>query len=220
MATGYWLANGQQLEDVFAARISAPGSNTGMRDAGGTDIALYFEPRANGADIGFDTGYRNGAGTDFRNLFAAKGSAYQPLSINGASYGANNQQRGRAGIRLQMNNNGTFGVYVQQSSTTNYQLVASGTWLTAGGAGEYSCVFIGKEVNFAVNGSATSHGIDNYAPSQVNLGSNSPYVEGWASAIYTGSNATSSGTLTMQLFRNGTLVSQTQIAYWCNVNGN
>lgn len=83
MASGYRIASGVDLDDVFDPYVegSKPG-NTGYRTADGVDLANRYAPLTYGTQAAA-TGYRIASGADVNTLWAKKGTAGYLLSDPG-----------------------------------------------------------------------------------------------------------------------------------------
>lgn len=195
--------NGTPLSSIFAPYLTgAKAAATGIYE-NGNDLANIYAPLSAGSSAAA-TGITIGSGASLKDLnkvFAAINTTNYPLGFNGQTY-TRSRGRGTATITLTMNANGTWNIVNDTGAT-----LASGNWLNFGGsAGNYTVQYV--MTGFA-NGADPGGGSDTYqndAPSAVAL-TTSRLAQCAASATVLGSNAANSGTVTVKLYYNGTLVS-------------
>lgn len=95
MGSNIIASNGQDLDLIFAAFITSPVSNTGIRVAT-TDIANRYAALSQGSSIGFNTNIIASNGQDLSQIFAATGT----LSIYSGSFTAGAGTRSGSGDLL------------------------------------------------------------------------------------------------------------------------
>lgn len=111
------LGNFQKVADV------------GIQNSAGTDLSAIFAPLSEGVAINEVTDILSSAGTDLRDLFAAKGTV-SIVSLNANYYSFD----GQAGFKLaesgfRFNRGGTIDTYSRNLySSTNYR--HAGNWIT------------------------------------------------------------------------------------------
>lgn len=126
MATGFRLSNGLDLDQVFAARVSAAGASVGFRNSAGSDLSTVLEPGQLGVYASL-TGYKNSAGVDFKSLFSTVAGAPSNFSVSPVR----SVPSGTAGITTTVNADGS----VTSKNETGTAMVGSGNWFSPNLAG-------------------------------------------------------------------------------------
>lgn len=209
MPTNYKV-NGVDLDQIFDPYVSGTKPAATHYTVNGVDLRDIFAPRYLGTSAPVTHYTVNGV--DLNQIFAAKGSITYSLPINGNSY-TRSRGRGTATLLFNMLSSGAYSITDDRGTVLD-----SGTWLPAGeSASNYGCVF----ATTLVSGSDPDGGFDSYSNGAPTLSvlSTSRIFSGSASATTVGTNASNDGTVTMQLFKGGTLVSTTLVNFSCAAAG-
>lgn len=108
--TGLKITGKGDIGAYFGAKGSSTAAATGYKLPNGADINTVLLARADGVDIGFNTGFTV-AGSDLRNFFGAP-SGNTPLPINGQTFSH--------AYNIPSGNSGT--------STIGFRIVSGTTW--------------------------------------------------------------------------------------------
>jgi hypothetical protein len=170
------LSGGVDFDDLFDPDIVGDGpAATWITSAG---VALKYAALSYGSKRA-DVGWRNSAGVDVTNLWAAKGTAvYNIAGLHGKNLNASDaaltsQPNVSATVQVNINNNGTWSVTGGNSKGSVAQPApTSGTWLPAGASvADFQVQFVVSNVGGTVtNGAAayaacsTSRGVSHALP--------------------------------------------------------
>jgi hypothetical protein len=181
----------------------------------GVEIATKYAKLSYGSSAAA-TGITTGSGASLKDLsqiFAALGTAHYPLGFNGGVYDTS-ANRGSAGVSLTMKSDGTWSISAGTGTPT------SGTWLPAGDSvSSYTVMFAMSGFSSgAVPGGGTASYI-NGAPTQSALTTNRT-CSCTASATTVNTSASNGGTVTVYLYKSGTLVSTSSCTFGADASGN
>ncbi|HEY5804863.1 MAG TPA: hypothetical protein VIT90_14315 [Lysobacter sp.] len=128
-------SGGVDFDDLFDPDVKGDGSTAWFVTSAG--VALRYAKLSYGSKRA-DVGWRDSAGTDLSNYWAAKGTARYALPINGqtysAGYSAPTNQTGTAfaTVTVALTSNGIY--TVTRGTRTGSTQLTSGTWETSPGS--------------------------------------------------------------------------------------
>lgn len=193
------LRNGVPLDQLYGTKGASTAAATGCLQ-NGVDVNQYLLALADGKALGFNSGLSKN-GTDFSAIFGTP-NTNTPLGMNGKTY-TRGAGRGTHYIRMQFFTAGTWTVVDDSGGTLD-----TGSWLIFGGAAsDYTVQYVMSGFSNGPDPDGGSNSFSNDASSQVNLGTTQPIANATSSATVLNTSAANYGTVTINLYKSGVLVS-------------
>lgn len=201
---------GLPLSSIFQPYSSgAKAAATGLFE-NGNDLCNIYAPYVSGTKAAATGIKRNN--NDLSNIFAPKVTV-SPLGMNGQTYVANGG-RGSKTVSLTMNTNGTWTIVASTSGSP-----LTGSWLIAGGtAADYTVQFVMSGFS---NGPDEAGGTNSFAngASSASALTTARACSCTSSATVLGATAGNQGSVTINLYKSGVLVSSSSCGFATSAAG-